>query len=41
VIQPAPWDEIISDGVKRGNLSLDGSGTIPMSSAIMAAVPAA
>ncbi len=41
VLQPAPWDEIISDGVKQGNLTLDGSGTVPMSTAIMAAVPAA
>ncbi len=38
VIQPEPWGEIISDGVKQGNLTLDGSGTVPMSTAIMAAV---
>ncbi len=38
VIQPAPWGEIISDGVKQGDLTLDGNGTVPMSSAIMAAV---
>jgi hypothetical protein len=29
-IKPAPWSDLISDGVRRGDLSLDGAVRIPM-----------
>ena len=33
VISPAPWDEIISDGVKRGEIALDGAALATPASA--------